>query len=71
MAGRPLDAMALIGIGFRNISMSPPALAPVKAMIRSVDLESLRPFVDSLFVGGQRSLREKLRAYAQDHGVLI
>ncbi|HUE19642.1 MAG TPA: phosphoenolpyruvate--protein phosphotransferase, partial [Stellaceae bacterium] len=41
MAGDPLGAMALIGLGYRNLSMAPSALGPVKAMIRSLDLASL------------------------------
>ena len=38
MAGHPLDAMALVGIGFRVLSMAPGSVGPVKAMIRSLDL---------------------------------
>jgi len=37
LAGRPLEAMALIGLGFRDLSMSPASLGPVKAMVRSLD----------------------------------
>lgn len=33
MAGRPLTAMTLIGLGFRSISMSAAAIGPVKAML--------------------------------------
>src|SRR5690606_8952744 len=33
MAGRPLEAMALIGLGFRTISMAPASIGPVKTMI--------------------------------------
>lgn len=71
MAARPLDAMALMGIGFRNISMSPPAVGPIKATIRGVRLAALETFVASLCTGRQRSVREQLRAYAIDHGVML
>ncbi len=37
LAGRPLEAMALIGLGFRDLSMSPAAVGPVKAMLRTLD----------------------------------
>ncbi len=33
MAAKPLSAMALLGIGFRSVSMSPTAIGPVKAML--------------------------------------
>jgi phosphotransferase system enzyme I (PtsP) len=71
MAARPLDVMALLGIGFRAISMSPPAVGPIKATIRGVRLAALESFVTSLCTGRQRSVREQLRAYAIDHGVML
>jgi phosphoenolpyruvate-protein phosphotransferase len=71
MAGRPLDALALIGIGFRNLSLAPPALGPVKAMLRSTDLRTLIPYVDSLMRHRQCSVRDHLRAYALDHGIPV
>ena len=37
MGGRTLEAMALIGIGIRRLSITPVAVGPVKAMIRSLD----------------------------------
>ena len=37
MAGRPLEAMALIGLGYRSISMAPASVGPVKSMILSLD----------------------------------
>jgi phosphotransferase system enzyme I (PtsP) len=33
IAGRPLEAMALIGLGFRALSMAPTSIGPVKAML--------------------------------------
>lgn len=41
MAGKPLSALALLGIGFRSISMSPTAIGPVKAMLLSTDVTHL------------------------------
>jgi len=71
MAARPLDAMALIGIGFRNLSISPPAVGPIKMMIRSLRLSSLDPYLRQLRAERQSSLREKLKSFAQDHGVIV
>ncbi|MFO1118912.1 MAG: phosphoenolpyruvate--protein phosphotransferase [Rhodospirillales bacterium] len=71
MAARPIDAMALIGIGFRSLSISPPAVGAIKMMIRSLDLAALASYLDLLCAGPQVSLRERLKAYAQDHGVLV
>ena len=71
MAGRPLDAMALIGIGFRSLSMSPPAVGPVKSMLRSLNVSGLSDYIETLYPVRDHSLREKLRAFALDHGVMI
>jgi phosphotransferase system enzyme I (PtsP) len=71
MAGDPLGAMALIGLGYRNLSMAPSALGPVKAMIRSLDLASLEEFLGTQAARGSGSLRGTLRDFAQDHGVAV
>src|SRR4029077_5657306 len=42
MAGRPLEAMALIGIGIDSFSITPAAVGPVKAMVRSIDAAEVR-----------------------------
>jgi phosphotransferase system enzyme I (PtsP) len=69
MAGRPLDAMALVGIGFRSLSVAPSAVGPVKSMIRGLSVSNLSQYMESLFDQPGRSVREKLREFAIDHGV--
>src|SRR5690606_10136888 len=69
MAGRPIEAMALVGIGFRALSMAPGAIGPVKAMIRSLDAGALTRYMAARLECDDQSLRGRLRAYARDHGV--
>ena len=71
MAGRPLEAMALIGLGFRSLSVAPSAVGPVKAMLRSSELAPLESYVRSLAGLPDRSVRGRLRAYAVDHGISV
>ncbi|TWB50965.1 phosphotransferase system enzyme I (PtsP) [Nitrospirillum viridazoti] len=71
MASRPLDAMALLGCGFRTLSMSPGAFGEIKTMIRSVNVDVLQRFLDSLLGRPDRSLRQHLLAFARDHGVRL
>ncbi len=46
LAGKPLEAMAVLGLGFRALSMSATSIGPVKSMILSLDLRELRPILD-------------------------
>lgn len=70
-AGRPLEAMALVGIGFRRLSMSPPAIGPVKEMIRTMSERQVAQFVHSILEMPRASIRQRLKAFAKDHGVEV
>ena len=63
--------MTLIGLGYRNLSMSAPSVGPVKAMVRSLDVGALESYLSGLSQSPAHSLREKLRAFAADHGVMV
>lgn len=69
LAGRPLEAMALLGLGFTAISMSPPSIGPVKEMILKLDIGALQAHMAPLLAGGHASLRQPLIAFAGEHGV--
>jgi phosphotransferase system enzyme I (PtsP) len=71
MAGQPVDAMALIGLGFRTLSMAPPSVGPVKTMIRSLDLARLRAYLTGIRSSSAGSWRGRLRAFARDHNVAL
>ena len=71
MAGSPVEAMALIGLGFRNLSMSPSAIGPVRAMVRSLEVAPLRQYLADATRLTNHSLREKLREFGRDHGVSL
>lgn len=71
MAGNPLDAMALVGLGIRSLSMNPSSVGQIKAMIRSLEIGQLRQYMESLILLPDHSVRQKLTAYARDHGVMI
>ncbi|BBE73841.1 phosphoenolpyruvate--protein phosphotransferase [Oharaeibacter diazotrophicus] len=70
LAGRPLAAMALIGIGFRSISMTPASVGPVKAMVRALDVAALEAaMTPALARATDRSLRGLLEGFAHEHDV--
>ncbi len=71
MGGHPLEALALIAIGFRDLSMSPACIGPVKAMVLATDLAALEAFLLPLMetIDGGLSLRSKLRGFAEAHHI--
>ena len=71
MAGKPIEAMALIGLGFRSISMAPASVGPVKAMVLSLDVSDLWVRLQELLAGKATTVREELRSYAAEKGVQI
>src|ERR1700722_9867426 len=71
MAGRPLDAMALLGLGLRTLSMQPGQIGPIKTMIRSLNLSEVASFVDRLCGRTDHSLRTRLSAFAAERGIVL
>jgi len=70
-AGTPLEALALIALGFRKLSMPAGGIGPVKRMIRSVKLEAFREDFQAIIVNKKSSFRNDLLALARDHQVLL
>jgi phosphotransferase system enzyme I (PtsP) len=73
MGGKPLDALALLALGYRGLSMSAAAIGPVKAMVLATDLRLARAFVANFLkerTPGQ-NLRESLRGFAETHGIPV
>ncbi|MDX2259016.1 MAG: phosphoenolpyruvate--protein phosphotransferase [Hyphomicrobiaceae bacterium] len=71
MAGQPLSAMALIGLGCRSLSMSAPAIGPVKAMVLTLDHGRLGARLDALLADGAADVRGGLVAFAREERVEI
>ncbi|MDG4851243.1 MULTISPECIES: phosphoenolpyruvate--protein phosphotransferase [unclassified Mesorhizobium] len=71
LAGKPISAMALIGVGFRSISMSPASIGPVKAMLTELPLQELEAFFkDNLMAPVQGTpMRALLQAFADDRSI--
>jgi phosphotransferase system enzyme I (PtsP) len=73
IGGRPLEAMALIAIGYRHLSMSATAIGPIKAMAMSLDVGALASAVGAMLNSAveAESLREPLRALAERQAVRL
>ncbi|WEZ82095.1 phosphoenolpyruvate--protein phosphotransferase [Rhizobium sp. 32-5/1] len=73
MASKPLSAMALLGIGFRSVSMSPTAIGPVKAMLLALDADKLSAMMQAALddTKSQVPMRELLISFAAENGVPV
>jgi phosphotransferase system enzyme I (PtsP) len=71
MAARPIEAMVLLGLGVRHLSVTAADVGPVKAMLRSLRCGQLSGYLDQLYDSSDHSLRDRLRHYALDHGVQL
>jgi phosphotransferase system enzyme I (PtsP) len=73
MAGRPIETLALIALGFRTFSMSPAAIGPVKAMVLSLDASAAEAALEGMLADcdGCPTLRDRLTEFAGAAGVLL
>jgi phosphotransferase system enzyme I (PtsP) len=69
MGGRRLEALALLGIGYRRLSITPAAVGPIKELIRKVDLKELSTALRDWLLRPPPSLRGALTAWAEARGI--
>jgi phosphotransferase system enzyme I (PtsP) len=65
MAGRPLEAFALVALGFEALSMPPAGIGPVKQMVLSCDRAAARRGVQSLIRSTAGSIRNEVETLAR------
>lgn len=73
MGGKPLETLALIGLGYRAFSMSAASIGPVKAMLRALDVGKLAERLEWMLASGEgtASLRPQLAAFAAEFKVPV
>lgn len=71
MAGVPIEALALVALGYRSISMAPASIGPVKAMIRSINLTEVSQEVQQLLQSPEAEIRPALIELAKKAKVEI
>jgi phosphotransferase system enzyme I (PtsP) len=71
IASKPLGALALIGIGYRSLSLLPSAVGLVKAMLLELDAAKAERLIVPLIKRphGGASIRAKLTAFAESEGL--
>jgi phosphotransferase system enzyme I (PtsP) len=73
LAGRTVEALALMAIGMTRLSMSPPAIGPIKEMVMGMELKPIRAAVAAALGEGQHGvgIRELLVDLALKQGFVI
>jgi phosphotransferase system, enzyme I, PtsP len=71
MGGRTLEALALIGLGIDRLSVTPAAVGPLKAMIRSAHAADIQTQMQEWLVSPPASLRSKLTEWAKEKAIEI
>jgi phosphotransferase system enzyme I (PtsP) len=73
VAGRPLEAMTLAGLGITTLSMPATGLPQVKEVLGALDLGVFGGVLASIrrTAGGAASLREPIAGWAREHGLPI
>ncbi|AJD42972.1 phosphoenolpyruvate--protein phosphotransferase [Rhizobium sp. SEMIA 4085] len=71
LAGKPISAMALLGLGFRSVSMSPASIGPVKAMLLGLDAAALAKVMNEALddIHATTPMREVLAHFAESHNI--
>ena len=70
-AGNTIEAMAMIGVGVRRLSMSQHRLGAIKVMCRSLTQASLGEYLEALCRSSESDLKQRLLDFAHDHQVEI
>ncbi|MDB5622771.1 MAG: ptsP [Devosia sp.] len=65
LAGKPVEALALLAIGMTRLSMGPASIGPIKEMVRHVDLKPIRMSVAAALSDGAEGIviRELLKEW--------
>ena len=65
-AGKPLEALILCALGFKTLSMQPNSIAPVKSVLRNINLIKIKQFIDNILETNIQSLREPVIQYLEE-----
>ena len=71
MGGRRLEALALLGLGYRRFSITPAAIGPIKELIRKVDLGEITHDMQRWLSEPPASMRHELENWAKARDIDI
>lgn len=68
IAGKPIECLALLGLGFRSFSVSPSNIGPIKGILQELDIGALEAFMREKLACGfdAPGLRKALAGFAAE-----
>jgi len=69
MGGRRLEALALLGIGIRRLSITPAAVGPIKELVCKTNLADIAAAMDTWLAYPPADLRAEVQQWALAHGL--
>jgi phosphotransferase system enzyme I (PtsP) len=71
MGGRRLEALALIGLGIRRLSITPAAIGPIKELVRKVDVNEIGAAMSGWLASPPPDLRATLGEWAAARNIEV
>ena len=71
MGGRRAEALALMGIGIRRLSITPAAVGPIKELVRQVHLPEIESAMSGWLTAPPENLRAELTKWASSRDIAI
>ncbi len=71
MGGRRLEALALLGLGIRRLSITPAAVGPIKELVRKVDTGEIGRTMSGWLASPPFDMRAELKKWAEEHDIEV
>ncbi|MXO62294.1 phosphoenolpyruvate--protein phosphotransferase [Qipengyuania oceanensis] len=69
MGGRRMEALALLGLGYRRLSITPAAVGPIKELIRKVDLSEITKAMTDWLANPPDDMRAAVNQWASERDI--
>jgi phosphotransferase system enzyme I (PtsP) len=71
MGGRRLEALALLGLGIRRLSITPAAVGPIKELVRKIDTREIGEAMTGWLASPPPDMRAELVNWAEARGIEV
>jgi phosphotransferase system enzyme I (PtsP) len=71
MGGRQLEALALLGLGIRRLSITPAAVGPIKELVRRIDVNEIGEAMTAWLASPPPNMRQALLDWAGERGLAV